>query len=114
MRFVVDYSSTASYLACMANRLILTLLALLTGSLSLGWAAQIGPAEARTSQVASMQVGVVAETTSARAPRAPVALAQLPEPGLRSARRNAPVIVATGPLFLSVPSVLTGIDRARE
>lgn len=93
----------------MANRLILTLLALLTGL-----AAQIGPAEARASQVASMQVGAVFETASAKAPRAPVALAQLPEPGLRNARRHAPALVGGEPLVLATPTVLAGIDRARE
>ena len=40
----------------MANRLLLTLLALLTG-----FSAQVGPAEARASQVASMQVAMLGE-----------------------------------------------------
>lgn len=110
----VDYSPRGSYLGRMANRLILTLLALLTGSLSPGWAAQIGPAEARASQVASMQVGAVVEAASPKAPRAPVALARLPEPGLRNARRHAPALGAANPLFVATPAVLTGIDRARE
>ncbi len=97
----------------MANRLLLTLFALLTGPLSLGWAAQIGPAEARASQVASMQVVVLGEASSAKAPRAPVALARLPEPGRLNARRHATAKVGT-PVSLAIPSVLTGIDRARE
>jgi hypothetical protein len=93
----------------MANRLILTLLALLTGL-----AAQIGPADARASQVASMQVDSVLETAASRAPRAPVALARLPEPGLRNARRHAPALVPVGLLAVAAPAVLAGIDRARE
>jgi hypothetical protein len=106
---VVDYRACRPYLGPMANRLILTLLALLTGL-----AAQIGPAEARASQVASMQVGAVVETVSARASRAPVALARLPEPGLRNARRHAPAFVRVDPFAVVVPAVLPGIDRARE
>lgn len=93
----------------MANRLILTLLALLTGL-----AAQIGPAEARASQVACMQVGGVIEAATTKAPRAPAALARLPEPGLRNARRHALVLGSVEPLAIAAPAVFTGIDRARE
>ena len=109
LRCPVDYRASRPYLHLMANRLILTLLALLTGL-----AAQIGPAEARSSQVASVQVGAVIQTASVRAPRAPAALAHLPEPGLRNARRHAPALVVVDPLVLAAPTVLTGIDRARE
>ena len=90
----------------MANRLILTLLALLTGL-----AAQIGPAEARASGIAD--VAVVLAMPAAKAPRAPAALAQLPEPGLRNARAFAPAAVML-PITWQAPAVLTGIDRARE
>ncbi|GGC02340.1 hypothetical protein GCM10011494_21140 [Novosphingobium endophyticum] len=114
MRSSVDYRAGCHYLGLMGHRLILTLLAFLTGSLSLGWAAQIGPAEARASQVASMHVGSVVEAASARTPRAPVALARLPEPGLRNARRHAPAFVSADPLIVTAPAVLAGIDRARE
>ncbi|KHK91401.1 hypothetical protein [Novosphingobium malaysiense] len=92
----------------MAHRLLLTLLALLTGL-----SAQIGPAEARASQVASMQVAILAEVTAANAPRAPAALARLPEPGRLNTRRHAPARIAE-PVALAFASVLTGIDRARE
>ncbi len=92
----------------MANRLLLTLLALLTGL-----AAQIGPADARGSQVASVQVLDLREGVAAKAPRAPVALAQLPEPGLRNTRIHAPARVAM-PVSRPVATVFTGIDRARE
>lgn len=105
----MDYSCRRAYLGRMANRLILTLLALLTGL-----AAQTSPAEARSSQVACMQVGEVVEATSSKAPRAPVALARLPEPGLRNARRHAPAFGSVETLALAAPAVFIGIDRARE
>lgn len=104
----VDSLPHGSYLTGMFNRLLLTLLALMTG-----FAAQLGPGEARASQVASSQVAVVGELTPAKAPRAPVALARLPEPGRLNTRRQAPARVAT-PVARLVPTVLPGIDRARE
>ncbi|WP_404481611.1 hypothetical protein [Novosphingobium sp. BL-52-GroH] len=94
--------------SAMVHRLFLTLLALLTGL-----AAQIGPAEARLSQATSVQVVASRELVAAKAPKAPVALARLPEPGLRNTRLHAPPrIVAPAPVV--VATVLTGIDRARE
>lgn len=92
----------------MVQRLFLTLLALLTGL-----AAQIGPADARGVQVASVQVAAVGDSIAAKPARAPVALAQLPEPGLRNTRRYAPQ-PALAPVATAVPAVLIGIDRARE
>jgi hypothetical protein len=92
----------------MAHRLLLTLLALLTGL-----AAQISPAEACASQRASVQLVAPRDLVAAKAPRAPVALAQLPEPGVRNTRRHAPQQVAAfAPV--AVATVRTGIDRARE
>lgn len=105
----MDYSHPRSYLDRMANRLILTLLALLTGL-----AAQIGPAEARASQIACMQVGAATEAASAKAARAPEALARLPEPGLLNARRHAPAFGSAEPLAIVALAVFIGIDRARE
>ncbi|HUD27773.1 MAG TPA: hypothetical protein VMQ93_02805 [Novosphingobium sp.] len=92
----------------MAHRLLLTLLALLTGL-----AAQIGPVDARASQMQSTQLVAPREMAVAKAPRAPVALARLPEPGLRNTRLHAPARIAA-PVPVAVPAVLTGIDRARE
>lgn len=92
----------------MAHRLLLTLLALLTGL-----AAQIGPADARVSQVQSMQVVAPREMAAAKAARAPAALARLPEPGLRNTRLHALPRIAA-PVPVAVATVLTGIDRARE
>lgn len=92
----------------MVNRLFLTLLALLTGL-----AAQIGPADACPSQVGKVQVSMLTDVASIKAPRAPVALARLPEPGLLNTRRHAPLqVVYAAPITVS--TVLTGIDRARE
>jgi hypothetical protein len=91
----------------MAHRLILTLLALLTGL-----AAHVGPAQACASQTSAVQVLPLHEV-AAKAPRAPAALAQLPEPGLLNTRRHAPLRVAR-PAPVAVATVLTGIDRARE
>lgn len=104
----MDRQGVHTYLDAMAHRLFLTLLAVLTGL-----AAQIGPAEARASQVAAMQVASLVEVSAVKAPRAPEGLAQLPEPGLRNTRRHA---LALRSLDLSppVPAVLAGIDRARE
>jgi hypothetical protein len=92
----------------MVNRLLLTLLALLTGL-----SAQPGPAEARAAQFASMQVAIAGEVAVAKASRAPVALARLPEPGLLNTRRHAPAIVAVA-VSPAIRAVLAGIDRARE
>lgn len=92
----------------MAQRLLLTLLALLTGLV-----AQIGPAEACNVQVASVQVAMSGESAAAKPARAPVALARLPEPGLLNARRYAPQ-AAPAPLAPQAPTVLIGIDRARN
>lgn len=91
----------------MAHRLLLTLLALLTGL-----AAQVGPADARVAPVSAVQM-LGSREVAAKAPRAPVALAQLPEPGLRNTRRHAPLQVALA-VTVPVATVLTGIDRARE
>ncbi|EIZ80467.1 hypothetical protein WSK_1027 [Novosphingobium sp. Rr 2-17] len=92
----------------MAHRLLLTLLALLTGL-----AAQIGPAQACASRVASVQVAVAGESPAVKPARAPAALARLPEPGLLNARRYAPQ-AAPAPQARIVPTVLIGIDRARD
>lgn len=92
----------------MVNRLFLTLLALLTGL-----AAQVGPVEARASQVASTQIAMIGELPVAKAPRAPAALARLPEPGRLNTRRHA-LVQAPALAAQVVPAVLTGIDRARQ
>lgn len=91
----------------MANRLLLTLLALLTGL-----AAQIASAEARACPQQA-QVAVCAPV-AARAPAAPVELARLPEPGRRHARLVADEGGGLAALAWRAPSVRMGIDRARE
>ncbi|MBT0667573.1 hypothetical protein HT136_04235 [Novosphingobium profundi] len=94
----------------MANRLLLTLLALLTGL-----AVPASAAQARGAQVsAAQQVALMVEPGTAQAPRAPVALARLPEPGLRNTRIVAPLLHDAVPEAPAVAAILTGIDRARE
>jgi hypothetical protein len=92
----------------MANRLFLTLLALLTGL-----AAQLAPAQAR---VCAQQAAPIAITmpAPARVSAAPAELARLPEPGWRHARlvaRDRGDVLAP---LCRVASVRIGIDRARQ
>jgi len=92
----------------MANRLFLTLLALLTGL-----AAQIAPAQAR---VCAEQTAAVAFSApvAPRVAAAPADLARLPEPGRRHARlvaRDGCGLVA--PLWRAA-SVYVQVDRAHE
>lgn len=104
----VDSGRGPSYLQAMAHRLLLTLFALLTGL-----AAQIGPVEACVRQPQSVAVAPLMEVATPRAARAPVALARLPEPGLRNARLMAlsrPVQQFT----LARAGFRPGIDRAHE
>jgi len=92
----------------MANRLFLTLLALLTGL-----AAQMAPAQAR---VCAEQAAAVSpsEAAPARAAAAPAELARLPEPGRRGARLVADAGGSLAPVAYRARPVLPGIDRARE
>lgn len=93
----------------MASRLFLTLLALLTGL-----AAQIGPAQARSCVPADrVEMGVAAVAVTIRVAAVPAALAQLPEPGGRNARAFSAVEYVRAS-YRSAPTVLIGIDRARE
>ncbi|MET1754709.1 hypothetical protein ABVV53_04440 [Novosphingobium sp. RD2P27] len=94
--------------AAMANRLFLTLLALLTGL-----AAQIAPAQARASATEAAAV-TVAVCLVARPPAAPVELAQLPEPGRRHARLVASAGGSDRAPLCRTSSVRIGVDRARE
>ncbi|MBB4859015.1 hypothetical protein HNO88_002341 [Novosphingobium chloroacetimidivorans] len=92
----------------MANRLFLTLLALLTGL-----AAQLAPAQARGCAPQTAAVAIVAPA-AVRAPAAPVELARLPEPGRRHARMVADDEGAEHAPTLAFVGVRIGIDRARE
>lgn len=91
----------------MANRLFLTLLALLTGL-----AAQIAPAQARGCAVQTAAVAIIAPV-AARAPAAPVELARLPEPGRRHARMVADDEGGDQTPVLRFVGVRIGIDRSR-
>ena len=92
----------------MANRLILALLALLTGL-----AAQAGPAHARADTAQSAQVCAVAAVFGEAAITAKAAwLAhEVASKSARSVDGTAPI--ATAPSALT-PCVRIGIDRARE
>lgn len=92
----------------MANRLFLTLLALLTGL-----AAQIAPAQARVCAQQTAAIAVAAPAV-ARVAAAPAALARLPEPGWRHARMVSRDQVGGVQLALPTATVRIGIDRARE
>lgn len=92
----------------MATRLLLTLLALMTGL-----AAQFAPAQARAFRSADTEIGSVARAGTPL--RGAVAAVALPNSNTRADLR-----VPTGslpqnvPLGLWVPTVLQGIDRARQ
>jgi hypothetical protein len=89
----------------MANRLFLTLLALLTGL-----AAQLAPAQARVCAQQTAAAIVSAPLVSA----APIALARLPEAGRRHARLVAQDSSGSAVPSWRSPSVLIQVDRARE
>jgi hypothetical protein len=93
--------------AAMANRLFLTLLALLTGL-----AAQLAPAQARVGAEQAAAVALAAPV-AARAAAAPAELARLPEPGWRHARMVARGEARRLDPVRPVATVLVGIDRAR-
>ncbi|MFA7604669.1 MAG: hypothetical protein WCY29_16850 [Novosphingobium sp.] len=93
----------------MAPRLLLTLLALLTGL-----AAQLSPAQARIRADGASQVGMFAaiarsERVAVVRPSAPAR----PVPVLRRDRSCGPVLHA-GDDAGCVPTVMLGIDRAHE
>lgn len=92
----------------MANRLFLTLLALLTGL-----AAQLAPAQARVCAQQTTAIAVAAPL-AVRAPAAPVELARLPEAGWRHARLVASEDRASVAPQWRAPRVLIQVDRARE
>jgi hypothetical protein len=106
MRWTAGRTATIS--AVMANRLFLTLLALLTGL-----AAQLAPAQAR---VCAQQTAaaIVSAPLISRAPAAPIALARLPEAGRRHARLVAQDSSGSAVPAWRSPSVLIQVDRARE
>jgi hypothetical protein len=104
----MDESTRTSYLASMATRLLLTLLAIWTGLV-----AQLSPAQARACVGVNTEIGEVAETGATQ--RACVAAA-LACPPLQRQAWHSPV--ARTHIFVQpapvVPAVLQGIDRARE
>ena len=96
------------YLAPMATRLLLTLLALLTGL-----AAQLSPAQARGSASSGTEIGVVAAQRMAVPCVRPTAI----RCGIESSpkfRRGAEHIGADLSSDVPIKTVLQGVDRARE
>lgn len=92
----------------MATRLLLTLLALLTGL-----AAQFAPAQARAFRAVDTEIGSVARAgTPVRGAVAAIARPQVTaQADLRVPTGSLP---QNAPLGLWVPTVLQGIDRARQ
>ena len=92
----------------MANRLFITLLALLTGL-----AAQVGPAQARACASSAAEIGAMASDVGERRQSIPDTLLSLPgAPKARlSGESDTPSALCDQ---LLVSAVLTGIDRARE
>ena len=104
----MDVAARTSYLAAMATRLLLTLLAVLTGLV-----AQLSPAQARACVGVNTEIGEAAETGDAQRACAAVALACPPLQRQAWHAPAAPMHVSFEPAPV-VPAVLQGIDRARE
>jgi hypothetical protein len=92
----------------MANRLFITLLALLTGL-----AAQVGPAQARACAASSAEIGAVASVAMERGQAIPDALALSAGAGAERMASECRALAAPND-HSRFPAVLTGIDRARE
>ena len=104
----LDERLVFSYLALMATRLLLTLLALLTGL-----AAQMSPAQARIRADGASEVGVFVAIT--RNERAAVARPSASAPQIDRRRGQAPcAVVMLRRDADCAPPVMLGIDRARE
>jgi hypothetical protein len=105
----VDRKGGRDYLPqAMANRLFLTLLALLTGL-----AAQLAPAQARVCAQQTATVAIAAPNL-ARPSAAPVDLARLPEAGRRHARLVAGGGISPAAPHRRAPCVHIRVDRAHE
>jgi hypothetical protein len=92
----------------MATRLVLTLLALLTGL-----AAQLSPAQARICAGVDTEIGEVAGAIVAQRCNAAVVLTHPPIERRALHEQAAPDFAPTMRV-LAMPGVLQGIDRARE
>ena len=93
----------------MATRLLLTLLALLTGL-----AAQFAPAQARVCRSVGTEIGVAVGADAVREHAAAESLRALPARVI--APQSTLLMATTGPIVCqaSPATVLQGIDRARE
>jgi hypothetical protein len=92
----------------MATRLVLTLLALLTGL-----AAQLSPAQARICAGVDTEIGEVARAPADQRRCAAISLTCPPIERRALCRQAAPGFVPSR-LAAAMPGVLQGIDRARE
>lgn len=92
----------------MATRLLLTLLALLTGL-----AAQFAPAQARVCNAVGTEIGAPAGTGFVQVRKAVVTLRALPAQNVSA---QLPPVRTSGPTVCQAQpaTVLPGIDRARE
>ena len=92
----------------MATRLLLTMLAILTGL-----AAQLSPAHARACAGVNTEIGEVAGASATQ--RGATAVAQASRPAHRNERSTTAAVraVSSQPAPV-IPAVLQGIDRARE
>jgi hypothetical protein len=104
----LDERLVLSYLTAMATRVLLTLLALLTGLV-----AQLNPAQARiraegATAIAALAVVVEAERAAAVRPHAPA------RPAERWSRQTSCAVVMLRRQADCAPPVMLRIDRARE
>ena len=92
----------------MATRLLLTLLALLTGL-----AAQFAPAQARVCGSVGTEIGAAVGTGAVQVRTAAVTLRALP---VQHTAAQLRLVTTTGPIVCQAQpaTVLQGIDRARE
>lgn len=97
-----------SYLAVMATRLLLTLLALLTGL-----AAQLSPAQARIRAESASAVGTLVATPQGERTVVVRRAAPAPRPAFRRSQARCIVAVMCD-VADCAPSVMLGIDRSRE
>lgn len=105
---MVDERKGSPYLALMSSRLLLTLLALLTGFVS-----QSATAEPRHSATRGSEISVVAALTSEAVSSHREGLAELPVSARRIGADYRPVATLR-PFGPGASTVFTGIDRARE
>jgi len=104
----LDERVAKAYLAAMTSRLLLTLLALLTGL-----AAQTAPAEARMQSARGAEMSAAAALVGEVCQSIPAGFAQRSS-GLAGERLTIEPRMAVKAVAPTVPAVFTGVDRAHE